>query len=105
MLPFRQSLFGVIISFFKENFMVFNRQSNTGGALLERTEFWTDAMTIFKLHPLLGIGIGNYQLYTEKFKPDNFWFSQGEITFFDQPESGYLKYLIEFGIFGFIVFM
>ncbi len=94
-----------IISLYKQNFVVFNRESNTASSLAERAGFWLDALTIFEKHPLLGIGVGNYQWYTYMHKPDNFWFSQGEITFFDQPESGYLKYLIEFGIFGFIVFM
>ncbi len=95
----------LVIFFYRENFVVFNRQTNTVSALEERQLFWADALRIVEVHPLLGIGIGNYQLYTEKHDPDNFWFSQGEITFFDQPESGYLKYLVEFGIFGFLVFM
>lgn len=95
----------LIVSLYKQNFVVFNRQTNTTNALEERAEFWQDALRIYREHPLLGIGIGNYQSYTEKYKPDNFWFSQGEVTFFDQPESGYLKYLVEFGIFGFILLM
>lgn len=95
----------LIVSLYRQNFVVFNRQTNTTNALEERAEFWQDALRIYREHPLMGIGIGNYQLYTEKYKPDNFWFSQGEVTFFDQPESGYLKYLVEFGIFGFILFM
>lgn len=98
-------IIGTIIFLYKQNFVVFNRESNTGSALEERAGFWIDALRIFEVHPFLGIGIGNYQLYTEKHNPDNFWFSQGEVTFFDQPESGYLKYLIEFGLFGFIIYM
>jgi O-antigen ligase len=98
-------IIGTIIFLYKQNFVVFNRESNTSGALEERAGFWIDALRIFEVHPFLGIGIGNYQLYTERHNPDNFWFSQGEITFFDQPESGYLKYLIEFGIFGFMLYM
>ena len=83
---------------------MFNRASNTASSFDERYGFWTDAMRTLELHPLLGIGIGNYQLYTEKHNPGDYWFSQGEITFYDQPESGYLKYLIEFGIFAGIAF-
>lgn len=98
-------IIATIVFLYKQNFVVFNRESNTGSALAERAGFWIDALRIFEVHPFLGIGIGNYQLYTEKHNPDNFWFSQGEVTFFDQPESGYLKYLVEFGFFGFIIYM
>ncbi|GAO44322.1 O-antigen ligase family protein [Flavihumibacter petaseus] len=95
----------MVISLYKQNFVMFNRQTDTNSALDERTGFWLDALTIYNKHPLMGIGVGNYQLYTERYKPDNYWYAQDEITFFDQPESGYLKYLIEFGLFGFTVFI
>ena len=31
---------------------------------------------------------------------DQYWLVGGEKIYFDHPESGYLKYLAEFGIFG-----
>jgi O-antigen ligase len=66
-----------------------------------RNEIWKDAIQIFHDNPL-GIGFGNYASYVEVFNPDQFWISDNDVTYFDHPESGYLKNLVEFGVIGFI---
>ncbi len=71
-----------------------------------RYAIWLDAFDIFLAHPFFGIGLGNYAHYVSIHNPDQFWINDNDITFFDHPESGYLKLLTEFGIFGFLlVFM
>ncbi len=67
-----------------------------------RNEIWLDAYKIFLNHPLIGIGFGEYSTYVALHNPDQFWISENDVTYFDHPESGYLKLLVEFGLIGFI---
>jgi O-antigen ligase len=70
-----------------------------------RNDIWKDALNIFYDNSLSGIGFGNYSTYVEFFNPDQFWIFDNDVTFFDHPESGYLKNLVEFGIIGFVPFV
>jgi O-antigen ligase len=72
-----------------------------------RQIIWNDAIAIHQMHPWFGIGIGNYANYVSLHHPDQFWINNNEITFYDHPESGYLKLLVEFGLpaFGLLLFM
>ncbi|MFM1961264.1 MAG: hypothetical protein RLZZ172_109 [Bacteroidota bacterium] len=70
-----------------------------------RNEIWKDALNIFYDNSVSGIGFGNYSTYVEVFNPDQFWIFDNDVTFFDHPESGYLKNLVEFGIIGFVPFV
>jgi O-antigen ligase len=80
---------------------VFNR-ATIDDSFSFRNEIWKDALNIFYDNPVNGIGLGNYSYYVEIFNPDQFWISDNDVTFFDHPESGYLKNLVEFGLLGFI---
>lgn len=72
-----------------------------------RNEIWQGALEIFREHPLLGIGVGNYQSYIMKYDisqslllPDN------EVLYLGQPENGYLAILTEWGgIASFFLFL
>jgi len=70
-----------------------------------RNDIWKDALNIFYDNSLSGIGFGNYSTYVEFFNPDQFLIFDNDVTFFDHPESGYLKNLVEFGIIGFVPFV
>lgn len=87
---------------FQDKFAIFKR----GGDLNETYEFrhsiWMDALTIFQKHPFFGIGFGNYANYVSVHHPDQVWVIDNEPLYFDQPESGYLKFLTELGGLGFI---
>lgn len=80
---------------------VFNRASMDDSYSF-RNDIWRIAYSIFEEHPLSGIGLGNYQTYVEYFHSDQYWIVDNDITFYDHPESGYLKLLVEMGIVGFI---
>lgn len=80
--------------------IVFSRGESLEDSYLVRNAIWQEAYKIFLRHPLLGIGIDNYAKYVEIHSPDQFWMVDGEKVFFDQPESGYLKFLTELGILG-----
>jgi len=95
-------LLAVVVNFFSESFSMFQR-SSVGDAYDFRTSIWQDAINIFNQHPFFGIGIGNYSNYVSVHNPDQFWISDNRITYFTHPESGYLKFLTEFGILGFIL--
>lgn len=91
----------VVISL-SQYLIVFSRGESLEESYLIRNAIWQEAYKIFFKHPYLGIGIDNYAKYVEVHSPDQFWLVDGEKVFFDHPESGYLKFLTELGIFGFL---
>jgi O-antigen ligase len=90
----------LIVYYYSDSFSMFHR-SSLGDAYDFRVSIWQDAINIFSHHPFFGIGIGNYSNYVSVHNPDQFWISDNKITYFSHPESGYLKFLTEFGILGF----
>lgn len=92
----------VIILVFGQYFPLFNREESYSESYEFRNHIWQEAIEIINDNPLLGIGIGNYQSYVAIYSTDQFWFlPEGEIMYFDHPESGYLKMLTEFGVITF----
>lgn len=89
---------------YQEYLPVFNR-ATIDDSYSFRNEVWKDALDIFYANPVNGIGFGNYSYYVEIFNPDQFWIADNDVTFFDHPESGYLKNLVEFGLIGFVPFV
>ena len=79
---------------------IFNRGESLKESYDTRNVIWQVALGIFSKHPLFGIGIGNYSNYVSVHAKDQYWLVGGEKVYFDHPESGYLKFLTEFGIFG-----
>ncbi len=69
-----------------------------------RIQIWKEAWQTFLDHPIFGIGIGNYANYVSQHYPHQFWMNDNDITYYDHPESGYLKVLVEFGIMGMLLF-
>jgi len=102
LLPAGLALF-VLLNFFGKNLSMFNRLDSLDDDYAFRYSIWLDAVDIFKTHPMLGIGIGNYAEYVALHNPDQVWtLPDNNYSYFDHPESGYLKFLTEFGAFGFI---
>jgi O-antigen ligase len=91
---------------FQDQLPIFKR-ADLESSYIFRQMIWNDALAIYQNHPWLGIGIGNYANYVSLHNPDQFWIHNNEITFYDHPESGYLKLLVEFGLpaFGLLLFM
>lgn len=94
---------GIVIAFFSQSLILFNREDDINNSLDFRASIWKDAYSIYQSHPFLGIGIGNYQDYVSRYSQDQFLVLEDEIIFLDQPENGYLKILTEFGAPGFFV--
>lgn len=62
---------------------------------------WLGAWKIFLDNPYFGIGPGSFHSYAEKYNlPMRHWID-GEFVYASQPESGYLLWLDEYGIFSF----
>jgi hypothetical protein len=100
------ALIGSILFFFYSDLSVtLDRVSDFEHDYEFRSSVWKEAFEIFKKHPFLGIGSGNYQRFMEHYSTSQFFIYDNEIEFFDQPENGYLKILVEFGLFGFIIFL
>jgi O-antigen ligase len=70
-----------------------------------RQSIWQEALEISSSHPYLGIGAGNYKSYISRYFQDQYLLLDNEIVYFDHPENGYLKILVEFGSLGFGVFL
>lgn len=84
---------------------VMKRSKNFSEDLKFRAGLWEDALEIVKANPLLGIGSGNYQEYISRHDQDQYLeIEDGKLMYFDQPESGYLKIMVELGLMGFFVF-
>lgn len=91
---------GLFTFYFQDQIPIFKR-AGIEESYLFRQGIWKEAIGIFAEHPYFGIGIGNYANYVSFHHPDQFWINDNEITFYDHPESGYLKILVEQGILGF----
>lgn len=66
-----------------------------------RKSLWTEAISIAEKHRIMGIGLGNYQDYIIKHVPSQYIeLKDGSYLYFDQPENGYLKVLVELGVAG-----
>jgi O-antigen ligase len=94
---------GVLIAIFSHSLVVFNRDDDINNSLDFRESIWKEAYEIFKAHPYLGIGVGNYQDYVSLYAQDQYLVLEDEIIFLDQPENGYLKILTEYGGPAFLV--
>ena len=85
---------------------VFDRAENLSEDYLFRQSIWKEAFEISKAHPYLGIGYGNYKSYIKKYAQNQYLeIEDGELVYFDQPENGYLKIMVELGFIGFAIFM
>ena len=94
----------IAITYFSNVFITFNRNQDFSADYDFRYSIWEDAYNIYTRHPQ-GIGIGNYENYVRYQSLDQYFVNDdNEIVFFDQPENGYLKILVEYGIAGFIIF-
>ncbi len=97
-------LVSIFIYNFSDTIPIFNR-ADLADSYEFRYAIWQDAFAIFLDHPFFGIGMGNYANYVSMHNPDQYWISDNDVTFFDHPESGYLKLLTEFGLIGFLAVM
>ena len=95
----------VAFNSFFANSPVFSRTGTVSEDLQFRQSIWIDAFQIAKENPYLGIGWGNYQNYIMRHKQDQYLVINDEILYFDQPENGYLKVLVELGFVGFAIFL
>lgn len=101
-------LFGLLAAagffLFSSNIIVFQRFGQVNDSLDFRASLWADAWRIFDKEYMLGIGVENYQQYIMLHSQDQFLvLDNDEIAYLMQPENGYLKWLVEFGLFGTIL--
>ena len=94
----------IIIPFVKDSFILFQRLSGLDESFQFRSYIWKEAYEIYNNHKFLGIGVGNYKDYVERYSSDQYYvLEDNSILIMDQPENGYLKILTEAGLFGFII--
>ncbi|WCT10723.1 O-antigen ligase family protein [Mucilaginibacter jinjuensis] len=85
---------------------VFDRAKNLSDDLTFRQNIWKEAFDISKQHPYLGIGDNNYQSFVIRHNQDQYLeIEDGQLVYFDQPENGYLKIMVELGFIGFGLFV
>jgi O-antigen ligase len=96
-------LIGVL---FQDKIPFLNRSESVDESYEIRNNYWQQALRIYDDHQVWGVGIGNYRNYVSQYAKDQYWLMEnGDILYFDHPESGYLKFLVEFGIVGFCLCM
>jgi O-antigen ligase len=99
-------LSGLAYSFVSTKTVLFARAGNVSEDYLFRKSIWQKAFDISKEHPYLGIGAENYQKYIKRHAQDQYLeIADGELLYFDQPENGYLKIMVELGFIGFFIFI
>lgn len=86
---------------------VFSRTESISEDFSFRQSIWKETGEIIDQYPLLGIGFGNFQKYITRHKQDLYLQTEsgGDFYYFNQPENGYLKVLVEQGYLGFIIFI
>lgn len=85
--------------------LIFERMSDLDSSLEGRKElYWLGAWDIFTNNWFSGIGPGVFQQYIEKYNYSMVHYINGEYVYALQPESGYLLWLDEYGIFS-VVFL
>lgn len=85
---------------------VFDRAENLSEDYLFRQSIWVEAFDISKKHPYLGIGSGNYKNYVTRHAQNQYIeIEDGTLVYFDQPENGYLKIMVELGFIGFAIYL
>lgn len=100
------ALFAIFTYSFPNKNIAFGRTTSSAEDLRFRQTIWLEAYKIAQKYPLFGIGAGNYLEYTKKYSPNQYFeLPNNEISYFDQPENGYLKILVEFGFVGFSIFL
>jgi O-antigen ligase len=93
----------VVVGIFANSFVIFRRFGEMDDSISFRQTIWRGAYDIFKDNYLLGIGVSNYRAYVSLHAQDQFLMLENEqLVYLDQPENGYLKLLVEFGLLGFI---
>ncbi|MGO4918559.1 O-antigen ligase family protein [Maribacter spongiicola] len=109
----RVKVYGLVLGFiaisglflFAPDNAIFSRSGNLSNDLDFRQSIWEETIIIIENHPFLGVGLGNFQEFTSKYNQDLYLqVGPGEFLFFTQPENGYLKILVEHGIFAFALF-
>lgn len=76
------------------------------GTIQTRLKFWENSFLMFKEHFLLGVGLGNWQIYFPKYGLDKFTdfnFVNG-IMSIQRPHNDFLWVLCETGLLGFLAF-
>lgn len=101
------AIVGIVLILTQEywsNLYIFERLSRANESLEGRQEFyWLGAIEIFKHNWITGIGSGIFQQYIEKHNiPMIHQLGDGIEVYASQPESGYLLWLDELGIFSVI---
>lgn len=86
---------------------IFQRLNNISDSLnIRQKMYWTAAVDIFKENPWVGIGTGNFQYYVENMKLfDLVHYHNGDYIWASQPESGFLLWLDELGVFSILYVM
>ena len=91
----------IILLFFSSSLLILQRSATFNEDYLFRSSLWQESNLIFKSHPILGIGVGNFLKFATTFSDNYFVNAENEVVFFDQPESGYWLILTEIGLLGF----
>lgn len=87
------------------NAAIFGRTENVGEDFSFREAIWIETIEIIEEYPSLGIGIGNFKKYIMIYNQDmNIVLEPGvDYYYFNQPENGYLKIIVEHGVLASIV--
>jgi len=98
---------GLLFFFLQPKEGIFSRTESITEDYLFRKSIWEETADIIQQYPVLGIGFGNFQKYIKRHKQDLYLQTEsgGELYYFNQPENGYLKVLVEQGYLGFFIFI
>ena len=89
---------------FSDYFSLFNRTDDFTNSFETRNAIWNEGLNIFFANPVFGIGIGNHHNYIMNHSINGYYIVDNEVVYYG-AESGYLQYLIEYGLLSFSLFL
>ena len=87
-------------SFLKEIESIYTPKSNP-----DRVLVWEKSLKMIQDNPILGVGVGNWDIVIPSYRLDKLPNELFEVIYFQRPHNDYLWVLSEVGIFGFLAYL
>jgi len=96
------------IGFFSVHYLYTNKELMSPTTVSIRLNYWKNAISLIKEHPLLGNGLGTFNVYYPAFRDKYIEYTLGETENeyrIEHPHEELLEILADLGVIGFVLFL